>query len=302
MPLFTDIQTAHALVSLLPEKARPYARLMRLDRPIGIWLLLLPCWWGVAFAADFFPNLWFMFLFAIGAILMRGAGCVINDIYDRNIDSLVERTSVRPLPSGEVSVFKACLFATGLLALSFGVLLLFNTVTVITGIASLVLVFTYPLMKRITWWPQLFLGFAFNWGVLMGSAAVTEGIGFSHIFAYIGGIFWTLAYDTIYAHQDKKDDVLIGVKSTALLFDQDSFKWVSLFYALSLAFLWLAGWAEGDGLGRGYEWGLLIAAMFAFVQMILWKPDDPENCLRRFKANREFGFIVLVAIILGKLV
>lgn len=299
---FTDIPESNSLIARLPEGWRPYARLMRLDRLIGAWLLLLPCWWGVALAGDGFPDLWLMVLFAVGAVVMRGAGCVINDIYDRKLDRLVERTRARPLASGEISLPRALLFLCVLLLLGLGILLLFNRVTVIVGALSLMLVFTYPLMKRVTWWPQLFLGFAFNWGVLMGGAAVMGEIGLPHVLAYIAGIFWTLGYDTIYAHQDKRDDALVGIKSTALLFGDRSVRWVALFYALALGFLALAGWAEGDELGQqAYLWGLLIAACFAAVQLVLWKPDDQENCLRRFKANRAFGLIVLGAIVVGKM-
>jgi len=245
----------------------PYLRLMRVDKPTGTWLLLLPCWWGVALAADFFPNLWYMFLFAVGAILLRGAGCVVNDIYDRHLDRAVERTRGRPLASGEIHLLQAVAFLVALLALGLCVLLFFNRATIILGVCSLALVFTYPLMKRVTWWPQLFLGLAFNWGVLMGGAAVKGALDFPHILAYIAGIFWTLGYDTIYAHQDKRD-----VRSTALLFGDKSMRWVALFYALTIIFLALSGWAEGDGLGRAYPWGLLVAACFAAAQLILWKP------------------------------
>ena len=288
-----------AFVGMTKDIHSPYLRLMRLDKPIGTWLLLLPCWWGVALAAPVVPNLWLMFLFAVGAVVMRGAGCVINDIYDRKLDRLVERTRTRPLASGELKLWQALLFLALLLLIGLGVLLLFNRATIIVGILSLLLVFTYPLMKRVTWWPQLFLGFTFNWGVLMGGCAVTGTIGFSHILVYIAGVFWTLGYDTIYAHQDKDDDVGAGIKSTALLFGDQSPRWIALFYALALMFLAIAGWVEG--LGAVYRWGLLTAACFAAVQLILWKPSVAENCLRRFKANRDFGLIVLAALILGKI-
>ncbi len=280
------------------SKASPYIRLMRLDKPAGTWLLLIPCWWGVAFASTGFPNIALMLLFALGAVVMRGAGCAINDIYDRKLDRLVERTKTRPLASGEIGLLQALLFVGALLLVGLGLLLLFNRATIIMGILSLVLVVAYPLMKRITWWPQLFLGLAFNWGVLMGSTAVTGGIGLPHLFAYIAGIFWTLAYDTIYAHQDKRDDQAAGIKSTALLFGDRSTRWVSTFYAATLAFLALAGWAAG--LSRAYAFALLAAACFIAVQLLLWTPDDGENCARRFKANRDFGFMILIGIILGK--
>ncbi len=286
-----------------PEsRTHPYLRLMRLDQPAGTWLLLLPCWWGVAFSAEYFPNLWLMFLFALGAVVMRGAGCVVNDIYDRKLDRLVERTKHRPLASGEIALPQAFVFLALLLGLGFCLLLLFNRLTMLLGALSLILVFAYPLMKRVTWAPQLFLGLAFNWGALMGGAAALGKLDFPHILLYIAGIFWTLGYDTIYAHQDKRDDAAAGIKSTALLFADRSPRWVALFYALTLVFLAFAGWAEGDGMGRVYTWGLLAAACFALVQLALWKPDDPPNCARRFNANRDFGLIVLAAIVLGKMI
>jgi len=297
-PVFTDIQEK-AWLELLPEPARPYARLMRLDRPIGTWLLLIPCWWGVALACPLFPKLWLMILFALGAVIMRGAGCVINDIYDRKLDRLVERTRSRPLASGEVALWQAILFLSCLLAIGLSTLLLFNRATVITGVLSLALVFIYPLMKRITWWPQLFLGLTFNWGILLGSTAVIGFIDLAHIVMYVAGISWTLAYDTIYAHQDARDDEQVGIKSTALLLGDASSRWIMIFYALTLVLLALVGWM--DGLGKVYHWGLLGAACYAAVQMTLWRMGDPENCLRRFKSNREFGLIILAALILGKL-
>jgi 4-hydroxybenzoate polyprenyltransferase len=241
-----------------------------------------------------------MMLFAVGAIVMRGAGCVVNDIYDRRLDRLVERTRTRPLASGEIGVGQAILFLGALLGIGLGILLLFNRTTIITGALSLLLVFTYPLMKCITWWPQLILGFAFNWGALMGGCAVSGQIGAATVLLYIAGIFWTLGYDTVYAHQDKRDDAQIGIKSTALLFGNNSLRWVSFFYAMTLASLGLAGWAAH--LGQGYKWGLITAACYAAVQLILWKPDDPDNCQRHFKSNRDFGLIVLAAILIGKMI
>ncbi len=296
--IYTDIRI-RGIVGAMPEQWRPYARLMRLDKPIGTWLLLLPCWWGVALSAKLLPNLWFMLLFAVGAVVMRGAGCVINDIYDRHLDKQVERTQGRPLASGEVSLFQAILLLLALLALGLCVLLFFNEATIATGALSLLLVFTYPLMKRITWWPQLFLGFTFNWGVLLGGCAVAGHIDFAHLLAYIAGICWTLGYDTIYAHQDARDDAAVGIKSTALLFGDHSLRWVALFYTLTILLLLCAGWiAQMDAV---YKWIVLVAGCYAFVQLVMWRKDDPENCLQRFKSNRDFGAIILVAIILGKL-
>jgi 4-hydroxybenzoate polyprenyltransferase len=295
---YTDIRYI-GLVAKLPEPARPYARLMRLDRPIGTWLLLLPCWWGVAFASPLFPNPGWVLLFGIGAIVMRGAGCVVNDIYDRELDRRVERTQGRPLASGEIALWQAVVFLGVLLGFGLGILLLFNRATIIVGALSLLLIFTYPLMKRVTWWPQLFLGFTFNWGVLMGGCAVLGHIGLTNFIAYIAGIFWTLGYDTIYAHQDMRDDAGVGIKSTALLFGDRSRVWVAGFYASAIIVLALAGWS--DGLGPAYKWGLIAASCFAAVQLMLWRPEDPANCLRRFKSNRDFGLIVLAAIVLGKI-
>ncbi|MDD3371402.1 MAG: 4-hydroxybenzoate octaprenyltransferase, partial [Alphaproteobacteria bacterium] len=234
-------------------------------------------------------------------IVMRGAGCVVNDIYDRHLDAGVERTKLRPLASGEVTLTQALLFLGFLLILGLLILLMFNRATIILGVVSLALVMTYPLMKRITWWPQLFLGLAFNWGVLMAGTATQGFLDLTHILAYLAGVSWTLAYDTIYAHQDKRDDVAMGIKSTALLFGEKSVRWIALFYAITIGLLALAGWAEPDGMGPGYAWGLLVASCFAAVQLVLWKPDDPENCWRRFKANRDFGLIVLGAIIVGRI-
>ncbi|MGE3623102.1 MAG: 4-hydroxybenzoate octaprenyltransferase [Bdellovibrionales bacterium] len=296
-PGFTDICSDGWLERQLPAWARPYAQLMRLDRPIGTWLLLLPCWWGLALAAPRFPHIGYMFLFALGAIVMRGAGCVINDIYDRDLDARVERTRSRPLASGEIGLWQAILLLIGLLLAGLIVLLFFNTYTAVTAMLSLGLVFTYPLMKRITWWPQLFLGITFNWGALLGWTAIKAGLGVPAILLYAAGIFWTLGYDTVYAHQDKRDDALAGMKSTALLFGDGSLPWVALFYLLALVCVALAGWSVH--LGRGFYAVLIVAAGYAAFELARWRMDDPENCLRRFRNNRDFGLLIFAAIVLG---
>jgi len=296
--IWTDIKTGHWLDRRLPTAFKPYARLMRLDRPIGTWLLLIPCWWGIALASPRIPDLWLGFLFALGAIVMRGAGCIINDIYDRNLDKQVERTSTRPLASGEAKVWQASLLLIALLLIGLGILSCFNHMTIIIGSLSLLLVFTYPLMKRITWWPQLFLGFTFNWGALMGWSSVTQDIGSPAILLYIAGIFWTLGYDTIYAHQDIDDDARIGIKSTARLFGSHSKYWVALFYVLTLTCLAMAGWVMG--LHESFYALLIVAFGFLAAQLALWKPADREDCLWRFGSNSNFGLIILAAIILGK--
>ncbi|MDX2027755.1 MAG: 4-hydroxybenzoate octaprenyltransferase [Alphaproteobacteria bacterium] len=284
----------------LPHWSRPYARLMRLDRPIGIWLLLIPCWWSVALASPRIPDLWFLFLFAVGAVVMRAAGCIINDLYDRKLDAMVARTRNRPLASGEVKIWQALLLLLVLLLIGLGVLLLFNRLTIAIGVLSLIPVGLYPVMKRITWWPQLFLGFTFNWGALMGWSAVTDGIGVAAVLLYIAGIFWTLGYDTIYAHQDKEDDLLAGIKSTALLFGDQSRLWVAGFYAASLVLFALTGWMEG--LGDGFFALVIFAALFALVQLLAWRMDDASDSLRRFASNRDFGLILFAALVLGKFV
>ena len=298
--VWSDIKSGDWLELHCPLWARPYARLMRLDRPIGTWLLLLPCWWGVALACPHLPNIWRMFLFVAGAVIMRGAGCVINDIYDRNLDKEVERTRLRPLASGEIELWQAVLLLIVLLALGLAVLLLLNRFTVTLGVISLVLIFTYPLMKRLTWWPQLFLGFTFNWGALMGWSSVTESLSLASLFLYVAGIFWTLGYDTIYAHQDKRDDEAIGIKSTARLFGERSHFWVIAFYGISLLMFIMTGWISG--LHQGFYALLLVAACFIAVQLLLWRMDNPENCLQRFRSNRDFGLIILVGVIVGKFI
>ena len=211
---------------LLPSTVQPYAQLMRLDRPIGWWLLLLPCWWGLFLAqvsqGGGLPSLWFALLFLVGAIVMRGAGCTLNDIVDRNYDGRVARTKGRPIPSGRVSVKQALIFLAAQALLGLAILLQFNSHTVVLAMTSLLIVAIYPFMKRITNWPQLVLGLAFNWGVLVGWSAVHGSLSWPPVLVYLGGIFWTLAYDTIYAHQDREDDVLIGVKSTAVHFGDNT--------------------------------------------------------------------------------
>ncbi len=306
-----DIPSKSWIDHAAPAPARPYLRLMRLDRPIGTWLLLLPCWWGMALAsaaglapgAAWWPDPWQMALFGIGAVLMRGAGCTINDILDRDFDARVARTRTRPIPSGEISVPQAVIFLAAQLSVALLILLQFNRPTIWLGIASLALVFPYPLMKRITWWPQLFLGLTFNWGILMGWTAVTGSIApaamVAPVLLYAAGIFWTLGYDTIYAHQDKADDALIGVKSTALKLGAASRQWVAGFYAATVLSIAVA--AEIAGLASWYVPPLALAGLQLAWQVRYWDPDDPADCLRMFKSNRAFGLVVLIGLIAGGL-
>ena len=282
---------------LVPEKARPFARLARLDAPIGIWLLLLPCWWSVAMASERFPDPWLMLLFAIGATIMRAAGCTLNDIADRDFDAKVARTRDRPIASGAIDLKSAHAFLGGLLLTALAVLLCFNRTARITGLASLPLVVIYPFMKRVTDWPQAILGLAFNWGALMGWASVSGELNIPAFLLYAGGFFWTMGYDTIYAHQDKEDDMLIGVKSSAIRLGARTMPWMYGFYAVALV-LMLAG---GLAVGLGF---VFVAAMLAVAAHLLWQLraldiDNPLLCLKLFKANRDTGALIAAALVLG---
>ena len=291
----TDIARGSLIDRWLPAAARPYARLMRLDRPIGTWLLLLPCWWGVTLARPpgTRPDWMLMLLFAIGAVVMRGAGCTYNDIVDREFDAKVARTALRPIPSGQVSVRQAIIFLVAQLLVGFVILLAFNRFTILLGVLSLTLVFTYPLMKRITYWPQAVLGLTFNWGALMGWAAVTGSLDWPAIALYAGGIAWTLHYDTIYAHQDKEDDALIGVKSTALKLGANTRPWLAGFSAVAVLLMALAlALATGHPI-MGVM--MLFAAAHLTWQVRHVNLDSPHDCLAKFRSNRETGLLILMA-------
>lgn len=281
-----------------PAFARPYMRLARLDRPIGTWLLLLPGWWAIALAADGWPDIRLMLLFAIGALVMRGAGCTYNDIVDRDFDGRVERTRLRPIPSGAVSVRAAWAFLIAQCLAGLAVLLSLSPTAIALGFASLLLIAIYPFMKRITYWPQLVLGLAFNWGALMGYAAVRDGLGLAPVLLYLGAIAWTIGYDTIYAHQDKDDDALIGVKSTALRFGAATYKWMWGFYGAMIAALLLVG-AAAD-LGLIYYAGIIFAGAQLVSQILRLDIDNAGKCLVLFRSNRDFGLIVFAAFVAGR--
>jgi len=268
---------------------KSYIELMRIDKPIGIWLLLIPCWLGIALATKGFPLINLLVLFAIGAVLMRSAGCIINDIVDRGFDAQVERTKNRPLASGKISIKQALVILALLLVLSLFVALLIGEQIIFMAFFALPLVITYPFMKRITWYPQLFLGLTFNFGALMGYVAVKEQIELSAILLYIGGIFWTLGYDTIYAHQDKNDDIKIGVKSTALKFGNESKKFIGIFYFLSILF-WLFA-------------GIKLIAIIAISIHFLWQLktvnlDDIKSCNKIFRSNFVAGLLLFIGMII----
>jgi 4-hydroxybenzoate polyprenyltransferase len=298
-----DALPGHWADRLLPRFARPYARLMRLERPIGWWLLLLPCWWGLALGQIGYgggmPNLWYGLLFLAGAIIMRGAGCTLNDIADRNFDGKVERTRLRPIPSGQVSIAGAIAFLILLCLAGLVILLQFNAFTVVLGIASLAIVAIYPFMKRVTYWPQAVLGLAFNWGALVGWSATHGSLSAAPLLLYAGGICWTLAYDTIYAHQDKDDDILIGVKSTALKFGNRTIYWLGLFFAAALVLIDAAVWLAGGTLIAHV--GVAAAAMQAAWQLARFDAAKPDRCLELFRSNRIFGLIITLALLLDSL-
>ncbi|MGO1120258.1 4-hydroxybenzoate octaprenyltransferase [Rhodovibrionaceae bacterium A322] len=294
----SDFKLDHWTLRFSPEALHPYLQLARMDRPIGTWLLLLPTWWAAALAENALgsgPNWLFYLLFAIGALVMRGAGCVVNDIADRNFDAQVARTALRPIPSGRVSVTQALIFLALLLLIGLAILLQFNWLTIWLGVGSLALVFPYPLMKRITYWPQLWLGLTFNWGAWVGWTASTGEISVTPLLLYIGGIFWTLGYDTIYAHQDKEDDIMIGVKSSALRLGDATPGWLYGFYGLALVFFAASGWS----LNLSWPfWLALIAMAGHFVwQVKTLDMNDPENCINRFKSNRDAGLILLAGLL-----
>ncbi len=287
-----------------PEWTRPYLRLSRADRPIGTWLLLLPCWWGLLLAMAHtgratLYDAWIALGCAVGAWLMRGAGCTWNDITDRDFDGRVARTRSRPIPSGAVTVKGAMVWLVIQSLMAFGILLTFPPLAIFLGIASLAIVCIYPFAKRFTWWPQVFLGLAFNWGALLAWAAHTESLGWPPILLYLAGITWTLFYDTIYAHQDKEDDALIGVKSTARLFGSATRQWLRGFMIATV--LLLAGAVLTGLLGRVnvLQLALALGGIWAFGWHLMWQltrldTEDPEMCLRLFRSNRDAGLIVVL--------
>jgi 4-hydroxybenzoate polyprenyltransferase len=282
-----------------PSWSQPYLRLSRLDRPIGSWLLLMPCWWSAALAAGIAGDVRrlpvTLALFFAGAFVMRGTGCTWNDITDRDLDALVERTRSRPIPAGQVSVTQAAVFLVVQALIGLAVLLQFNRFAVMTGIASLVIVAVYPFMKRITWWPQIVLGLAFSWGALMGFAVTLGRIDAPALLLYVGSIAWVIGYDTIYAHQDAEDDALIGIKSTALLFGARTRPALIAFYAAAVV---LIGAAFALSSARWPAW----IGLAAFAGQLVWQIrrldiSDPALCLRVFKSNRDAGLLLFAGLL-----
>ncbi len=283
-----------------PSWLRPYLRLARLDRPIGSWLLLLPCWWSAGIAAIAagkpYPDPWHCLLFFVGAFVMRGAGCTWNDITDRDLDAMVERTRSRPIPSGQVTVEQATAFLILQALVGLAVLVQFNPFTILIGILSLATVVIYPFLKRVTHWPQIGLGLAFSWGALMGWPAVFGRLDLAALVLYAGSIAWVIGYDTIYAHQDREDDALIGIGSTAILFADHTKPMLSVFYSLAVLLIGIAGWLAGAGL-------VFALGLAAFALQLAWQVkrldiSDPALCLRIFKTNRDAGLILFAGMIL----
>ena len=291
--------TGNWVDGLAPASTRPYLRLGRLDRPIGSWLLLMPCWWSLGLAGmrtEHFPSVWHIVLFFIGAFAMRGAGCTWNDLVDRDLDGLVERTRSRPIPSGQVTVAQATAFMVAQALVGFLVLVQFNRFTVFAGLTSLLVVAIYPFMKRVTYWPQIFLGLAFSWGALMGWPAAFGRLDAPALVLYAGSISWVIGYDTIYAHQDREDDLLIGIKSTALLFGDNTRPMLAAFYAGAVALIAIAGLMAGGGL-------IFLLGLIAFAAHLTWQVmrldiNDSAHCLKLFKSNRDAGLILFAAMLL----
>jgi len=296
---FTDIVRT-GWVARLPAAWVPYALLARADRPVGGWLLFLPGLWAILLGAtDAGAATWLMVLFLAGSFVMRAAGCVVNDLWDRDLDRLVARTAGRPLASGALRMRQALSFLAALLAIGLAILLLLDTAARFLGLISLVLVAAYPLAKRVTWWPQLMLGVTFGWGAPMGYAAAAGTLAPEALLLYGAAIAWILGYDTIYAHQDREDDALIGVRSTARLFAERTEGFLAACYASTVALLAAAGWAAG--LAWQFHVALALPAWMLWRQIRLIDIHDPALCLRLFQANRDVGLAVALAIGLGRL-
>jgi 4-hydroxybenzoate polyprenyltransferase len=286
-----------------PQWARPYLRLARMDRPIGSWLLLLPCWWSTALAAIAtnapWPDPRLLVLFGVGAVVMRAAGCAWNDIIDREVDARVARTRSRPIPSGQITVAQALAFAIALSLIGFAILVQFNLFAIATGIASLVIVALYPFAKRVTFWPQFVLGLAFSWGALTGWAAVFGRLDLPAFVLYAGSIAWVIGYDTIYAHQDREDDAVIGVRSTARLFGLETSTALAIFYTGAVALVTVGIFLCGGGV-------VAYAGALAFAGHLAWQirkinVNDPELCLRLFRSNRDAGLLLFIGLALDSL-
>ncbi|MDY8108213.1 4-hydroxybenzoate octaprenyltransferase [Fulvimarina sp. 2208YS6-2-32] len=306
----SDAPSQNWVYRYLPQTLWPYAQLARWDRPIGWQLLMWPCWWSAAMAPlaapttavhTGLPSFWHLFLFLVGAIAMRGAGCTYNDLVDETIDASVARTRSRPLPSGRVSRRDAKLFMVAQALTGFVVLIQFNAFAIALGIASLGTVAIYPFLKRVTNWPQLGLGLAFSWGALMGWACFWGSLSIAPVLLYVGSILWVIGYDTIYAHQDKEDDALVGVRSTAQLFGEKTREAIILLYGGAIALFFLAFLATGSSTSWPAYAGLAVGAIQMGWQIRNLDIDDPSECLRLFKSNSAFGWIIFFGLVFSAL-
>ena len=296
---YTDIRV-EGWVALLPRGWRPYALLMRADRPIGSWLLFLPGLWGIALGAtSWFQALWLTALFFVGAVVMRGAGCVVNDLWDRDIDKLVERTRGRPLASGAVSPRQAVVLLAALCVIGLLILLQLNATAIWLGVLSLLPIVLYPLAKRVTDYPQLVLGFTFGWGAVMGPVAASGAVSWAMLTLYGATIAWILGYDTIYAHQDREDDAMVGIRSTALKFGARTRPFLAACYVSVLSLLGLTGWLTG--LSVWFYPALILPGALLAWQVTVLDIHDPAHCLRLFRANREVGLLAALAILIGRM-
>ncbi len=278
--------------------------LTRLNKPIGFMLLFWPCLWGLTLSYNFNLSLnlfiFYVILFLSGSILMRSAGCIVNDISDRNFDKLVERTKNRPLASGKVSVGLAIIYATILCAIAFLVLINFNKFTILMALISMPLAFTYPLMKRFTYWPQLFLGITFNYGLILAWISVKNDISIIPIIFYLGAIFWTLGYDTIYGYQDIKDDEIIGVKSTSIKFKNNPKKFILFCYLFFIVDLFLVGYLMKFSIFY-FLFLILPILHLIFFQIYKLEVNNPFDCLSKFKSNNILGLLIFINLLIGKI-
>ena len=303
-----DAPSGHWVYRVLPRRLWPYAQLARWDRPIGFWLLMWPCWWSAAMAAsahampgaaplDVLPSPWHLALFLIGAIAMRGAGCTYNDIVDEDIDAQVDRTRSRPLPSGQVSRRQAWTFLVIQALVGLAVLVQFNGFAILLGIASLAVVAVYPFAKRVTDWPQFVLGLAFSWGALMGWATKFGSLELAPVLLYFGSILWVIGYDTIYAHQDREDDAIVGVRSTARLFGANTKNWLVFLYGGALLFFLVA--FANAAVPMPALAGLLAAGAHMWRQIRVLDIDDPDQCLTLFRSNGTVGWLIFLGLLGG---
>lgn len=299
----SDIPRKDWVEKLLPSHIQPYIRLSRIDRPTGAWLLLFPCWWSVALAIKDWNNITellnLFILFLFGAIIMRAAGCCLNDIFDHKLDANVARTSNRPIAAKLITVKQASIFMISLCGLGLIILLQFNKLTIYFGLASIILVIIYPLTKRFTYWPQLILGFTFNWGALLGWIATAGELQAPAVVLYAAGIFWTLGYDTIYALQDINDDAKVGIKSLALKFQNNIHLFLCFVFTITIILMLMAGYMVN--LHWLFYFGIGITAIHAIWQVCTININDPLDCLKKFKSNHVFSWLFLLSIIFGKI-